>query len=160
MDLYSSHLPVLCRCFAETTGNVLELGTGFYSTPILHQLCIAQKRLLVSTDSDANWLKNFQNLITEKHLFYMVYNWADERLYDNNYGMVFVDQYPDEARMISLEKTVNIPIVVLHDTESKFYTEKKQVLSQLYRFRYDYSLTSPHTSVLSNSIDVTQWQWL
>ena len=46
-----SHLPVLIKMVLMTDGPILELGTGFFSTPVLHWLCAEKKRKLVSYDS-------------------------------------------------------------------------------------------------------------
>ena len=37
---WGSHLPVLIHLMNHTTGDVLELGTGLYSTPYLHHACL------------------------------------------------------------------------------------------------------------------------
>ena len=43
---WSSHLPVLIKLMAMTSGDVLEVGTGIYSTPFLHWACFSQGRNL------------------------------------------------------------------------------------------------------------------
>ena len=52
-----SHLPILLRAMKATTGPVLELGAGIYSTPILHALCQIEGRKLVTYESDPEFFE-------------------------------------------------------------------------------------------------------
>lgn len=42
-----------------TDGDILELGMGLYSTPMLHRIAAATNRVLYSVDTDYEWLKKF-----------------------------------------------------------------------------------------------------
>lgn len=56
---YGSHMPSLLACIAITSGPVLELGVGHFSTPHLHALCGATNRKLVSVESNEEWRNEF-----------------------------------------------------------------------------------------------------
>ena len=56
---YQSHLPALLACIASTSGPVLELGVGYFSTPHLHALCLAMRRDLVSIEANDEWHLEF-----------------------------------------------------------------------------------------------------
>lgn len=64
---FGSHIKVLSAAAMSTSGDVLEMGTGYFSTPILHDIVSLQGRMLVSTDSDLNWLSLFSNLSKPTH---------------------------------------------------------------------------------------------
>jgi len=65
---YGSHIKVLSAAALSTSGDVLEFGTGFFSTPMLHDIISTQGgRLLVSVDSDLTWLSKFLNLSSPSH---------------------------------------------------------------------------------------------
>ncbi len=66
---WGSHLPALLACIAATEGPVLELGIGHFSTPILHAVCGAAGRLLVSIEKETKWLCQFERFRTVGHLF-------------------------------------------------------------------------------------------
>lgn len=57
---YQSHLPALLACIASSSGPVLELGVGFFSTPHLHAICLAMKRNLVSVEQNKEWHAEFR----------------------------------------------------------------------------------------------------
>ena len=54
---WGSHLPILIKLVGETTGDILELGIGLYSTPFLHWSCFPNKRKLVSYESAEGYIK-------------------------------------------------------------------------------------------------------
>lgn len=64
-----SHITLLASAVLATTGDVLELGTGFFSTPLLHSMVKSTRgsRTIVSTDTDASWLTLFMNLSSPFH---------------------------------------------------------------------------------------------
>jgi hypothetical protein len=41
-----------------TNGDILELGMGTFSTSILNRIAIDQKKFLLSTESEMDWLVN------------------------------------------------------------------------------------------------------
>ena len=57
-DHYYTHAPLLAKCVANTTGPILELGTGVYSTSLLD--CLAGSRTVVSTDSNLDFLSELK----------------------------------------------------------------------------------------------------
>lgn len=67
---WGSHLPALLGCLGATSGRVLELGVGHFSTPALHAYCGAAKRDLVSLESNVAWFQYFASKFELKnHVF-------------------------------------------------------------------------------------------
>src|SRR5678816_1277742 len=77
MDIVASHQRCLIAAMMRTTGPVLELGVGWYSTPLLHEICKVQKRKLLTFDNNSDWLVQFLPLRSEYHYLNLVQWWGD-----------------------------------------------------------------------------------
>lgn len=158
MNATATHLPVICRSFIElinSNGNVLELGMGDYSTPILHELCFNRK--LVSIESSKGWYSKFINYVTEKHEIKLITDWDNLPEYEQDWDIVFVDQAPAKDRMISIKALGNkSKIIIVHDTEIKSTYVYKYDLS-LFKYKSEYKRFEVETTVVSNFIDVSEW---
>jgi len=67
---WGSHIRILAAAALSTQGDILELGTGFFSTPLLNSIVRDSKvknRILVSADTELNWLYQFKNLTAPYH---------------------------------------------------------------------------------------------
>lgn len=114
---WQSHLPALLACIAVADGPVLELGVGHFSTPHLHALCGALKRLLVSVESDGEWRAEF---ITKygngfNHAFRSeVLDTGSVR-----WGVAFIDHSPGGAnRAAAFKALIDVSeFVVVHDAQ-------------------------------------------
>lgn len=56
---WTSWLPALGYALGASTGPVLEIGVGHFSTPFLHEYCHAAGRALYSLETDRDWYLNF-----------------------------------------------------------------------------------------------------
>jgi len=74
--VYGTHVRLLLLATIMTHGDILELGTGDYSTELLHDIIEEdnkkEKRLLVSADSDPAWLNRFTHLSSPFHQLLLV----------------------------------------------------------------------------------------
>lgn len=164
MDPYATHLCALVGAVARTTGPVLELGAGEYSTPILHELCEASGRVLWSVDHEADWLGVFRaRFETDTHKFVHVADtrgtWIDWRI---AWDVVLVDHRPAWIRRDAIEECLVRPYgptyVVAHDTEpaQRHLYDMDRVLS-MFRYRrefFDDSPAMPWTTVVSNRLPI------
>lgn len=152
---YGSHLPVLTKIVEATSGPILELGIGLYSTPYLHWACFPTKRQLVSYDSAENWIRYFKNCRSEFHEVNLITDWDNLRV-DRFWDIVFIDHAPDFRRGVEAGRLANnANFIILHDTEPErdsLYGYSK--IYSLFRYRIDYTLVKPHTSILSNFVDL------
>ena len=170
MNSYGTHQRMLVRAMMRTTGPVLELGSGWYSTPILHEIAVAQGRFLFSQDNDPTWLKQMSDLFSENyHRFSLVSRtlWMGVR-----WGLVFVDHGPppympknkhgllnalDRGQAV-LDLMDRTDVFVLHDTEPRVRWEYDwDKILPLFKYRVDDTTHQVHASLLSNRIDVTKW---
>ena len=70
---WGSHLAPLIGAVASSKGPVIEIGIGHFSTPILHGLCKALHRNLVSLEQDVKWFEMFASQYgDEGHKFVLV----------------------------------------------------------------------------------------
>ena len=148
---YASHLPVLTRLLPTTTGPVLELGIGLYSTPYLHWICSASRRQLTSYDSDPKWIRYFRDAKSDIHEVALIDDW-DKMPIDMFWDIAFIDHAPDHRRSIEAKRLANnAKYLILHDTEPE--VDSLYGYSQIYplfKYRYDYTLAKPYTTILSN----------
>lgn len=152
-----SHLPILVKLLLMTDGPILELGTGFHSTSIIHWLCAEKKRKIVSYESDDKYVKMAKNYLSDFHEVYQVSDWSKIDIDSQHWSIVFVDHGPSEQRKIEMARvTNNADYVIAHDSEPKndknyHYSE----IANLYKYRYNYNKVYPHTSVFSNFKDLS-----
>ena len=52
---YGSYIPALLTALGKVDGDVLELGSGLYSTALLHWICLEQKRKLITYENDQRY---------------------------------------------------------------------------------------------------------
>ncbi len=64
---WSSFMPALLAVLGETSGAVLEVGVGHYSTPFLHEFCERERRALLSLEEDEAWAAPFLALASPLH---------------------------------------------------------------------------------------------
>jgi len=146
MNAAGSHIPVLVKMMLKTTGPVLELGSGFNSTPLLYQLCRDQGRPFYSYESDPKWAKMVGNITMFTEDFDKV------QIENIHWGLAFIDHKPGLRRIIDIRRIANnAEYIVIHDSEPQ--TERDYKYSEIYplfKYRYDYTKVRPNTTVLSN----------
>lgn len=147
MDRTSTHFPILAAVVARTTGPVLELGCGDYSTPMLHLLC--RDRRLVSLEADAGWLARFADLASERHELVRVADWAGAEILDcGEWDVALVDHAPGNRRVPEIRRLMHrARFIVVHDTEDPGYGYES-VLPE-FTHRFDYKRLDPWTTVVS-----------
>lgn len=129
LNPFATHQPVLMEVFRRTSGPVLELGCGHFSTTLLHQLCEPSRRPLMTVESDASWLQPFHKKYhRDWHTFVHAVDWEaalnHPMILDTPWSVVFVDQNPIEARAMSVNLLKNkAEFLVLHDSE--YYAKNK-----------------------------------
>lgn len=172
MDIYGTHIPLLAaaiRLTEDTCGPVLEMGSGDYSTPLLHELCRGNRELLTA-DCDPTWITRYNDLFNDtwhkKYLVKVTDNFLATGTFDQassdawdigilnrQWDVVFVDHRPGERRRVDLFKYANLArVVVVHDTEEAGYNYTDAI--NAYRYKFHYDRWRPHTTILSNTINV------
>jgi len=154
MTEYATHLPVLAACVAHTSGPVLELGCGAYSTPLLHALCVG--RPLLSLENDLAWYSQFEHLTTGQHIVRLVQSPWEAADLGGPYDVVLVDHSPPLRRVQEIKRLRGmVRLFVVHDTENRCY-EYEPVLTT-FPHRVEWQRYAPWVSVVSDEDDL---EWL
>lgn len=161
---YGTHLTPLIAVVLATFGNVIELGMGDYSTPVLHEIIKFQntllnrhKRKLISYESNKEWLNNFVDLMTDYHQIKLVENWDSVKITENtSCSVLFVDHAPANRRIIEIERFKDFcDIIVVHDTEKTRFYGYEPLLSK-FNSRLDYKRYAKRTTLVSNFFDLNK----
>lgn len=155
---YATHLGPLIACMKKTSGPVLEMGMGLFSTPYLHYDCTVTKRKLLSVENDKGWARKFISsdfshyLYTNKyHQLEYVKSW-DDPIIDQEWDVVLIDHSPSERRIVDVKRLKDkAQYIVIHDTNDRH--EKDYHYSQIYPlFKYQriWDYDDRHATVLSN----------
>lgn len=152
-SLLLTHIPLLVRVFDISKGDVLEVGTGYFSTLILHWLATVTKRQVYSYESRKYWYERAKVYETEFHHIVFAPDWDKADFGKKHWGMVFIDHGPDIRRPKEIAKLYRkCDYMVVHDTEPA--RDKQYGYSAIYplfKYRYDYKKVKPWTSVFSNT---------
>lgn len=148
MDLYSTHVPYLARAICKLGGPVLELGAGWYSTPLIRTL--TDDVLTVETNN--LWISHF-DAFTEKNPIIHVsdFNTGISQYLGKHWSIVFIDCEFAEQRVFAGLNLTDVTCVVCHDTENDYWNP---VIAK-YKYIKHWTQMIPNTSYLSNVLDVS-----
>ena len=159
---YGTHLPALIKAMDKTTGDVLELGMGVFSTPYLHYQCILSNRKLVSYENFKPWIQFFIDYRYEcpNHEINFIDKYADAKI-DKPWDVVLIDQTPDSSRREEVRRLANLAkYIVIHDSNGR--NEKIYHYSEIYplfKYGFNFDKADHQTAVLSNFYPVNDF-WL
>lgn len=148
-------MPLLTAAMSISSGPVLELGAGLGSTYLLHGLCGASGRKLVTVESDGDWLHRFVKYGRPWHVLKKVDDFIDLPEYKEDWGLAFVDHGLYEQRSYSIRQLKHVPVVVVHDTCYPWLYDYIGPLGE-YQYRWDWQVCGPQTTVISNTVDIRQ----
>ncbi|MCX6701997.1 MAG: hypothetical protein NTX96_02255 [Candidatus Zambryskibacteria bacterium] len=163
---YSTHNALLLTTLDKSEGDVLELGSGIFSTPLLHWYCKNKGRRLITYEDDLGFFNFAKGYQSSFHSIRLVKDWNEVNV-PNHAGLIFIDHngkkngsdLPGSQRGIdAIRLKDSADYIVIHDTEPKdeiFYSYDKAW--ENFRYRYDWKECRPWTSVVSNFKDVSKW---
>jgi hypothetical protein len=159
-DKYFTHIPILSTMIHKTTGSILELGCGYYSTLLIDSMC-DNERLIISVDDNKEWLQNFLFLKRINHKFILIErnNWINKlkRLKRIPWDIIFIDSIDQDesgkylrARLLNFFK-YSSKYIIIHDSEVEFDANHgwRQIINQ-FKYKYEYRIIKPYTTILSN----------
>lgn len=160
VDLVSTHQRLLIGACLRTTGPILELGCGWYSTPLLHEFAMVQGRDLWTIDNQEPWLGQFHSLRCDRHRIIEIGWWWDLLSIEGippKFGLVFVDNgQPAEREYLVRLLADRTAVFVLHDTEEMTAYGYQRILP-MFRYQFTDKSQPAFTSVVSNWEDVSTW---
>lgn len=137
-------MPVLLKLLSITSGEVLEIGTGIYSTPLLHWYCFANGRKLVSVENDEKYLPYAQYFEQAGHEI------ATDIPSTGEFDIVFIDSFPHENReAVARQFADRAKYIVIHDYDGR------ELYHNDFKYSYHYCKAHPETIVLSNLVDLS-----
>jgi hypothetical protein len=147
---WGSHLVALTKVIPITTGDVLEMGTGLYSTPYLHWACFG-KRKLVSYDNNPTYIKYAMPFSNNEHQVIFVEKWEDANI-EKEWDVALIDNEPSYRRKEEIKRLSSYSkYIIVHDTEDRNLKDYMfDEIYPLFKYRYDFSQVRPQTTVLSN----------
>ncbi len=152
---YTTHIGMLVKILERSKGDVVECGGGIFSTPLLHWVCKAMDRNLISYEQDPAYYQFERQFQSRQHIIRFVEDW-DKIDTKTHRGMVFIDHHPPERRMIELERFKDsADFIVVHDTERQSREYNRQEVFDLFKHQYTWKACKPWTSVFSNFHDLS-----
>ena len=167
---YGGHAVILFAALYATDGAVLELGSGLFSTPIIHNVAVVQQgRDVFTVDADSDWLQHFTSMGSPHHSFGLVSSaypnqpyrflqfrpahfrrWED--VWDGRYGLVFVDQTPEFERRKDIQRRRNVSdVMIVHDTnDMKSYGYEPLLSTFPYRYKFRHKSFITFTDVIAD----------
>lgn len=169
---YGSNAIPLVISALMTQGDMLELGMGMFSTPILSKIAIEYKRKLISVDTEKNWVDKFIGYnSTELHKIYLMSDYRELSQYGRNssWGIVLVDHFYATARSLDVISFANnSQIVLAHDAEKMYdamYRYDVNKVTSYFKYGCKFSLFREpsrklyiSTIILSNFIDLNSFK--
>lgn len=158
----STHFPMLIKLVQMTTGPIIEVGSGLFSTPLLHWLCFENKRKLLTLEQHQHYMDFAQKFRSENHEVLLVkhlerYDWKGHA------SVVFIDHSPKKPRTRGDDALLfkgKADYIILHDAGP--HAKTKYGYQQLYdKFNYvfNWSGAIPNTTVLCDSKELFKKLW-
>ena len=153
MNPFATHIPLLLACLRHTTGPVLELGSGWFSTPLLS--AFATDRLTRTIESDRQWhasvsqICNLQPVTRHRHQIVYVPDYEDAPIKEQHWSIVLLDHEPPARRGIDAARLRDhCQLMIGHDSQHPDYGYEATFGSFKHRFTDDHSI--PWTTVVSD----------
>lgn len=164
---YDSHRELLYLALINTSSRVIEEGMGFGSSPLISWECYNQKRHFEAFENNKEWWESVSikasgdttGTTYSKDILRATAEYLGS-CENDNIGLLFIDCAPAELRKDFIRGyNVTANVILVHDTEegAEYVYGLKEILST-FKYRLDYQPEGkPHTTAVSNSIDVTKW---
>ena len=144
---YGTHLPALIACVLRTTGPVLEMGAGLWSTPVLAALCGACGRRLVTVEQDAAWLARALRASGPRHPLHEALGDYDDPAIDaGRWSVVLIDHVTERRQPDLMRLAGRAELLVAHDADVASYGWDFSSFRHVMIFQE----MRPWTAVLSN----------
>jgi hypothetical protein len=122
---------------------------------MLHALCAATGRRLLTLDGDSAWAARFTAFRSVTHRVEVVTDW-DLAIPAEEWAVVFVDHAPADRRVHEIAHLREVcELMVVHDTEDDRYGYAP--VFEKFTYRVDYKRMTPWTTLLSMSRPLTQF---
>jgi hypothetical protein len=148
---WSTHMPVLLQLLQKTDGSILEVGSGVYSTPLLHWFCSFTNRKLVTYESDKSFIHFAKQYETDFHKVHFIENYQNIPL--DYYTIALIDHNGHDRGLTAIHLKDNVTFIVLHDSNVIKRNSYDKAFPN-FKWRKDFTQYVPWTTILSNSNDL------
>ena len=159
MNPFATHMPVLLACLRRTTGPVLELGSGWFSTPLV--AAFATDRLVRTVETNHEWYDRisrvctYQPITRHRHQIVFVPDYNDAPIDDQEWSVVLLDHEPPPRRGVdALRLRARCQLMIGHDSEHPDYGYGPAF--DTFKYRFTFSSVFPWTTVVSDT-DPLDW---
>jgi len=149
LDDFDSHREALYLALQNTEGKVVELGSGFGSTPLLQDYCRDKNRDFITYETNKEWAEKTGSVYTDTYFKEL-----------GEIDLLFVDCAPAEIRKELIEFYKDkATVIITHDTESgAIYVYHMEGVLNSFKYRLNYKPKgNPETTIVSNNIKVFEW---
>jgi hypothetical protein len=151
----------------QTVGDVIEYGSGIFSTNLLHKITYDLKRKCISLDTNNEWLMKFAILNETYHhrIYYVSQDDIENHRTNEKWAVAFVDHAVATTRPLNAIKLASsAQVVVIHDTDERRENEFEYIQNRVYdKFKYNCKYAfhpdywAVHTNILSNFIPLDEF---
>jgi len=159
MNPFATHMPVLLACLRRTTGPVLELGSGWFSTPLV--AAFATDRLVRTVETNREWCDRisrvctYQPITRHRHQIVFVPDYNDAPVDDHQWSVVLLDHEPPPRRGVdAIRLRERCQLMIGHDSEHPDYGYGP--VFDTFKYRFTLSSVFPWTTVVSDT-DPLDW---
>lgn len=146
-DIWSTHFAPLALAIHKFGPRVLEIGCGWYSTTLIYTMTDQA----LSIEENPDYVTPFNTLCPGKIIHHQHIVAEAFRQASKPWDVVFVDCHNPDDRLIITCFFLNRPCcVVAHDTNESYWSS---LLSSV-KHQRDFKFMTPHTSFLSNVLEV------
>jgi len=152
---YTTHMMVLIRAVQMSTGPIVEIGGGLFSTPLLHWLCAEERRRLVTYEDNPDFAPFLKSFTSRSHTIHLIEDWHQIDL-KTHWGLAFVDHDPiNDLKNITkrrqemvLQLKDKADYIVIHDSNDKGYGNGE--FWNNFKYVYHWTWATPNTSIVSD----------
>lgn len=151
---WGTHIPMLVKAVQKTDGPVLELGAGFYSTPLLHWLCAESRRRLFTYEGNKGFFDQIKSFQSRTHSVRFVDDWDTTDFDKKHWSVALIDHDADRRNIDIIRLKDCVDYIVIHDTEKDLYEYDK--VWEHFKYIHHWKFCKPFTTVVSNFFDITK----
>jgi hypothetical protein len=153
---WGSHLPSLFAALMATSGAVLEVGAGLWSTPLLRTFCQTARREFVTLEENAEWAERCGSCFV--HLDFM----GDvlKTIAQGPWSVVFLDHNGHKRAEAAEIFARTAPYIVVHDWGAADIMKPFEPILHLWKHQFVDKRFSPATLTLTNSDELADRVWM
>jgi len=152
---YTTHIPVLIKAIQTSDGPVMELGSGLFSTPLMHWLCAEKRRKLVTYESVPEYYEFAKQFRSRNHHIRLIDSW-DKIDTQTHWSVVLIDHIKERRAIDAIRLKDTVDYIILHDSGGEKVYGYDKVYPH-FKHIYHWKFCTPWTTVVSNFKDLSDF---